>query len=260
MSQVTYSKIKSYVENRLDLLDEGFIRNEELLQYTEEALRYCEAEVHTLGIENLYFEAQDVITLTTRDQDYSLPSNIYGRKITRMIFNGGDSIYPIFRITHKGRYTDSAITDRYSGDNTYRYYLINNNSVDGTLLRFHPKPQDTTVTTYFTADTTLGSKVLTSVSSTSGLNEGDFVQGVGIRNGTRIRSIDNATQVTLNQSASSAGTTVSLTQVEPKVLIYYIREVEIPTATTDAIDFPEFWNFVAPTCCCGVFEKRARKS
>lgn len=239
---VTYSKVKTYVENRLDLNDEAFISTAEMLEYCEEALRYCEAEVHKLNLEDQYFESEAPLTLSTARKSYDIPSNIYGRKILRIIYNSTDKFYELGRISHQGRHIDGATADRYSVDDDYRYRLINNSANAGTKIRLYPIPTENTTTTSITANTTDGSDTITLVSGTP--NVGDFLSGTGIRSGCRVESIDGTT-VYMSEPASATGTSVSLTATDDLVTIHYIRRVEIPTATTDLIDFPEFWNFIA---------------
>lgn len=56
----------------------------------------------------------------------------------------------------------------------------------------------------------VGSAVVTSVPSTTGMVAGQAVVGPGVRNGTTIASVDSATQITLSLAATAAGTTVGL--------------------------------------------------
>jgi hypothetical protein len=247
MSQVTYGDVKEYVQNRLDLRDEGFITSDELLQYTEEALRYCEAEVHKLNLEDIYFEAEHFISLSSGVQDYALPSNIYGNKILRLVDNRDNGApHDITRISHRRRFVAAANIDRYGSgtENDFQYRLINNNPTDGTKIRFHPIPTTSTTTVAFTATTAIGSASLTAVSSIVGIEAGMFISGTGIRTGSRVVSASGNT-IVMNQSASAAGTAVSLTAVEDHIRAHYIRRVEIPTVAASPIDFPEFWNFIA---------------
>lgn len=248
MSNVTYGDIKSYVQNRLDLRDEAFITPIELLQYSEEALKYCEAEVHKLNIEDMYFESEHFLKLQSGKPDYSLPSNIYANKILRIVYQTSSSAYDMARISHRRRFVDSSNIDRYgdASGNDFKYRIINNNPVDGTKIRLHPRPTLATPSFSFTATTAVGSETLTAVNSFTGLAIGQFISGVNIRNGTRIEELDvGASTILMSQSASGAGAAVALTAVADQVRIHYIRRVEIPVLDADPIDFPEFWNFIA---------------
>lgn len=242
MSLVTYSKVKTYVQNRLDLRDESFITSAEMLEYCEEALRYCEAEVHKLNIADCYFEAESYLQLDTIKKSYSLPSNIYGNKILRLVYSDGSKEYDIKRLTGNHRHVMSSSVDRYGTDSEYGYRLINNSPNTGTKIRLYPIPNETSATASFTADTTDGSETISNISGSPVV--GDFITGSGMREGTRLEAISGTTGY-LSQAASATGSTVSLVSVSDKVTIHYIRRVDIPTATTDYIDFPEFWNFIA---------------
>ncbi len=55
--------------------------------------------------------------------------------------------------------------------------------------------------------TTEGSRIVTGISSTTGLSTAYAVSGVGVQNATRIASVDSATQVTLTQVVDSSGAT-----------------------------------------------------
>lgn len=66
--------------------------------------------------------------------------------------------------------------------------------------------------------TTVGSPVVTGISSTSALSPGDTITGTGIPAGATIKSVDSATQITLNENATAAGT-VALTGDNPIALV-----------------------------------------
>jgi hypothetical protein len=82
----------------------------------------------------------------------------------------------------------------------------------------------------FTADTTIGSPVLSNVSGvTVGIYPGLAVTGTGIPANTRIQSVDSATQVTLsnNATATNAGVTISVTN---SLALVTDADVENPTS------------------------------
>lgn len=59
----------------------------------------------------------------------------------------------------------------------------------------------------FTGDRTSGSAVVSNVSSTAGLHPGQLISATGFAAGTRILTVDSATQVTMNATASSGAPT-----------------------------------------------------
>ena len=76
--------------------------------------------------------------------------------------------------------------------NSEGYYLPLNAGVAGT-------------TSTFTGDLTPGSAVVTNIASTTGIYEGQTLSGTGIAAGTRVQSVDSATQITMTANATSAG-------------------------------------------------------
>lgn len=246
MSQKTYSFIKSYVQKKLDLQEETFISSSELLEACEEAVNYCEATIHKLNIEDQYFVACANIRLVSGQQYYSLPSNIYANKILRVVYVSGTEVRTVNMVKSKSRYEDAeGINLSQGATNAYQYMLINNDPEVGTQLKLLPKAGTSSRRTSVTGNTTDGSKIITSASSTAALAVGDFVSGTGIALNSRIESIDSSTQITLHQAASATGTLIALTCDEARILVYYIRRANVPVLTSDVIDFPEFWNFHA---------------
>jgi hypothetical protein len=63
----------------------------------------------------------------------------------------------------------------------------------------------------FTANTTSGSAVLSSVSSVANVSVGQGLAGTGIATGATIVSIDSSTQITMSANATATGTGVSIT-------------------------------------------------
>lgn len=239
----TYGFISGFVQQKLDLQEEIFITNDELLSYYEEAARFCEAEIHKLNIEDQYFVAVAPIMLEVNKSEYALPSGMYANKILRIVYNVDSKLYDIPRIRVERRFEIGALMDQYQPSDNYGYMLINNDVRSGTKMRLYPKSRDASLSVVFTGTTTLGSGILTGVSSVAGLVAGYFITGTGIPNGTRIQTVGTTT-VTMTQEALATGS-VSVTAKEPRVLCWHIRSVVIPTSPTDLVDFPEFWNFIA---------------
>lgn len=243
----TYADIKTFVENKLDLLDEDFITDDELLEYAEEGLKDVEAEIHKLNIEDQYFESQSVIPLVSGRDAYTLPSNIYANKVTRLVYSFGTLIWPIERDKRLHRYEHNE-ADRVlavTTNGSYAYRFVNLDPRVGTKVRFFPTPAETSGSASTTGTLAASSTAVTAMGSTSGILPGWFVSGTGIAVGTRVESITSATGLVLTDAAYTAGAGVTLSFYEPRVQVWYIRHVQIPTATTDYIDIPEFWHVVA---------------
>lgn len=246
MSFKTYTNIKDFVQKKLDLQEESFITPEELLLYCEEAIKYCEAEIHKLNIEDQYFVSQAALPLTSGKSDYDMPTNIYANKILRAVLVTGSDIYTIRRITKRDRFEESELIKKYSSSSrSLEYMLVNNDARVGTRFRLYPTPTESAVVTSVTGNLTIGSPIVTSIGSTTGIAEGYFLTGNNIALGTRVKSVDSSTQITLNSNAIATEVGASLVATEAKVVVWFIRKASIPVATTDYIDFPEFWNFIA---------------
>jgi hypothetical protein len=261
MSQKTYSQLKLFVQNKLDIRDEDFIDDAELLEYTEEALKYCEAEIHKLNIEDQYFVSHAVVPMVVSKFDYDLPSNIYGNKVLKAVYSNGTFTTPLKRVRDSRRFERVEDVRKYgvvtSGE--YGFMLVNNDIRSGTKLRLYPTPTEASTVVSVTGDVAATS-VVSSMSSTSGIAPGWFVTGSNIPTGTLVQSVDSATQVTLSATGLGVSAGATLTFTEPKLQIWFIRNVAIPTVETDTIDFPEFWHFVAQHVIVNCLKKEVGNS
>jgi hypothetical protein len=247
MAQKTLSELRTFVQNKLDLRDEDFIDDAEILEYTEEAIKYCEAEIHKLNIEDQYFVAHGTIPLVAGRSDYALPTNVYGNKILRLVYSNGSVIRTIKRATRQLRFEDMEQESRFGSSQAggYSYMLINNSQRGGTKLRFYPTPNETSSTYTETATVVDNSTTLQDL-TTSSVQVGWFIESstTGIEPGTRVASIDTSNAITMTAIGTIDGQR-SITFTQPLLQIWYIRHAEIPEADTDYIDFPEFWHFIA---------------
>jgi len=246
MSTKTYGTIKTFVQSKLDLQEENFITASELLTYCEEAVNFCEGEIHKLNIEDQYFVACTNIRMVAGQKFYALPTNMYANKILRVVYTNGTNVYDVKRMTRRQRFEDKEITDTTDGStNYYRYMLVNNDPNVGTQLELSPRAAETSSQITTTGSTTSGSKIISSLASTSGIVAGHFISGTGIPTGARVESVDSSTQITISAAASATGVGVTLTVAEPRLVVWFIRRANVPAASSDIVDFPEFWNFIA---------------
>jgi hypothetical protein len=97
--------------------------------------------------------------------------------------------------------------------------------------------------TVLAGDTIEGSRVVTGISSTTGISTAYAVDGNGIQKATRVASVDSATQVTLTQSVDETQTAVDLT---------FIKDTfDIPTDFDRYIDQTQWdrrfnWEMIGP--------------
>lgn len=135
MEFLTYTQIKTKLENDLDLLDEDFVTEEELLGYMNEAIDDAEGIIHTLGLEANYFLTTDTLSLVSGTADYTAPSDIYADKFMKVFYNNGALIYEIFRIRNL-----NDVPWIQTGED-YRYLILNLTA--GIKTRIYPTPQET---------------------------------------------------------------------------------------------------------------------
>lgn len=132
MDLSTYSAIKTKLQNDLDLVDEDFVTEAELLGYMNEAIDDAETLIHTLGLEANYFLNTDTLTISSGTADYSMPSDIYANKMMKIFYINGTKKYDIYRIRNL-----SEIPHVQSGED-YRYIIFN--LTTGIVQRFYPTP------------------------------------------------------------------------------------------------------------------------
>jgi len=252
----TWSFISTFVKRKLDLQEESFITPAELLDYGEEALRFCESVIHKLNIEDQYFTTVQPLALVEGRSEYSLPSNIYANKIQRVVYNDGSRIFDIPRLRQEKRFEAASLMDQHPPGESYGYMLMNNDPRATTQIRLFPKSRETSVKVTPTGDLTSGSTTITTVSDFTSIVVGQFISGASIPNGTRIESFsESGATIVMTQAAVATATTETVTITEDRVLIWYTRSTTIPTVTTDVIDFPEFWNFIAQSIIVSCLKK-----
>lgn len=141
MNYWTYSQIKEKVERDLDVQDEIFIQDDELLGYVNEAIDTCEAEIHTIYED--YFLTSANLSLIAGQSEYSLPSDIYANKIRGIIYSNGTDIFPIKRIKDWYKFEKMALLKQYPPSVEYSYFLKNPSASAGIKLILIPAARAT---------------------------------------------------------------------------------------------------------------------
>ncbi len=134
MSALTRAEIVAKIEADLDLEEETFITTNELYNYINEAIRDCEAEIHTLYED--YFLVSAPISLVTGTSEYSLPADIYANKIRGLVFDNGSDKYLMTRIK---KFEDIPFVQ----SNDPYQFLITNSGTSGIKLKLFPNSRDT---------------------------------------------------------------------------------------------------------------------
>lgn len=124
----TYGQIKQKVQDDLDLQDELFITDRELLGYCNAGIDEAESEIHTIYED--YFLSEATIDLVDGQSLYELPPNIYAMKIRELIYNDtSGTIYEIKRLHGYDRLEIQNLAQRYNTTDWYKYYIINNQAL-----------------------------------------------------------------------------------------------------------------------------------
>jgi hypothetical protein len=141
MKYWTYAEIKAKVERDLDLEDESFITDEELMGYANEAVDEAEAEIQTLYED--YFLSRAPLTLVQGTESYDLPDDIYAHKIRKMVYRNGDRVRVFERIKDWRKFEKYAwdLTDATDPDGYY-YWFLDNTTPTAPKIILAPTPKE----------------------------------------------------------------------------------------------------------------------
>lgn len=137
----TYANIKDKIESDLDLADETFITDSEMLGYANEAIDEAEAEIHSQNED--YFLARATVTLVSGTEGYALPSGIYANKIRRVLYRNGSIYYTINRLKDSSKfeaYTNNLINN--TGAPPVYSYFLENSTAGSPQLVLSPLPTE----------------------------------------------------------------------------------------------------------------------
>lgn len=138
---VTYLEARTKVEQDLDLEEENFIQDTEMLGYFNEAIRECEAEILTIYED--YFLTRANLALVNGTSLYSLPTGIYASKIRGIIYNNQTIIYEIKRIRTAKRFLERSLIIYQDPTDEYRYILLNSSVTAGVQIELSPPSKET---------------------------------------------------------------------------------------------------------------------
>jgi len=141
MDYRTYGELKAKVEQDLDLEDEQFIQDTEMLGYFNAGIDEAEAEIH--GLYEDYFLDDAEIDLVTDEEFYDLPSNIYAMKIRAVTYVYDDRVYPITKLKHSTRFQQIQEMKSDLGEDYYRYTIKNKASFSKPRMQLVPKSRET---------------------------------------------------------------------------------------------------------------------
>lgn len=136
----TGTMFKTKIENDLDLTEETFITDTELLGYMNEAIDEAEAEI--LSLNEDYFLTRAYLALVIGTEEYILPADIYANKIRRIIYKNGSQVYTIERIRDYHKFEEYSVEAVYQSSTRYQYFPLND-AVGVPKLLFSPPAKET---------------------------------------------------------------------------------------------------------------------
>jgi hypothetical protein len=143
----TFAQIKSKVERMLDIEVEEFIQPQEFIDYVNDGIAYAEAEIHKLGLEDMYFLTKANIAMVNGQADYSLPANIYMNKIKSVQYLNGSTIYTIRRLRGPDMFEERDYINQYNSvTDFYKYLLRNDSAAQNVILELIPSSRETSST------------------------------------------------------------------------------------------------------------------
>lgn len=144
---ITYAELKAKIERDMDTEGEEFIQATELLELFNDAIRKCEAHIHKLGLEDVYFKTYDNPSLVSGTADYAMPTNIFASKLLECVYSSGGTIFEIKRLKGKDKHVRKALIDNDSGSSpTYIYDLRHDTASGGIKWVLIPSAKETSAT------------------------------------------------------------------------------------------------------------------
>jgi hypothetical protein len=112
----------------LDLGDGSLVDQNEAMEYANQAVRECQALVHTIYEDYFLTKATTNLAMVSGQDTIALPTNIYANKIRGIIFTNGALIYEVKRIKEWHKFIRYRL-ERYTPNNAvpYKYFLVNAN-------------------------------------------------------------------------------------------------------------------------------------
>lgn len=280
----TFTEIKDEVFDDLNLDLENFVDTTEFMRIINRAISSCESMIHKFAVEDAYFETVAPIALKSGFQEYTLPYNIYGTKIRRIVCNKSNDTYEIKRNKKLGRYLHASYQDNNSSSsNAFSYMVLNKEAPfsiredgkvvsGGARIKFYPRPsEDTTVLTgtditfiseaqssmypgvgvYYSvfshadfASAMVGDFVIFGFAGVEDYTEYDFLKKYGH---VRIEKVDG-TNIYLDTSLPQEWEAAQFQIIRPDYLMYYIRRAKKVTDESDYVDIPEFYTYITQFC------------
>lgn len=133
MKKPTWAEEVKKIKDDLDLQRQGFIPDQQLMAWYNDAIDLCEPYIHDLSED--WFLSDKAIELVKDQREYKLPTDIYAGAIRRLNYDNGVREYDLCRIR--------SLSDQPSKSETCLVdfsYLVFNNGDDDSKIRLFPTP------------------------------------------------------------------------------------------------------------------------
>lgn len=141
MKYWTFAEIRTKVLRDLDLEGETFITDAELLGYANEAIDEVERQILTLCED--YFLSRGTLTLVPGQEEYDIPTDIYGMKIRKIIYRSGTQVWNLVRLRNWNKlsiYETEMSTP--TGTQQYGFFILNAVSGQKPKILLTPTPTE----------------------------------------------------------------------------------------------------------------------
>lgn len=142
MAFKTLSEVRSKIERDLDLEEEEFIQDAEMIEYINDAITIIEAHMNTMGLKDRYFYKRTTVDLVSGTAEYALPEDLYEDKIKEVVYSNGATIYRVGLLDSDRTEEEIEQLNRFSTTEWYQY-LIRNDEADGKMLQLVPASRET---------------------------------------------------------------------------------------------------------------------
>lgn len=134
----TYGEALDRVNHDLDLDNEAFIQDNEMVGYFNEALDDINAKIQDLNKDYLkkycagvLTQGQSQVLFTGTDNlgqpfaGASMPPDLYANKIRGLVYQNGAILYPVKRFRGENMFMAQALTNQFASTQDYRYDITN---------------------------------------------------------------------------------------------------------------------------------------
>jgi len=123
MAFKTFGELNDELVKELDLAEEEFIDQPELMRLWNRAVGVAEGHLITLGLKDKYLLGRENISLVLGQEEYALPATIYGNKIIKIIYRVGSVLYTVLPLESKDMFENYEYLNNYTSTDTYRYMI-----------------------------------------------------------------------------------------------------------------------------------------